>query len=320
MINQLEIVNKLKSAERVAIISHIYPDGDAVGSSLALYKALKSEGKTVDMFLCDGVPLIYSFLANTSEVRKIHNQEKYDVAVILDSGDIGRIGSCSSILNYSEFSINIDHHSTGTNFADINLVEPQASSTGEIIYRLIRMSGLDIDKEMAECLYVAISTDTGGFRYSNTTGIAMQVAADLINCGIDVSEISRRIFDVVSLSKVKLMGEAINSLEVYKGRIALMYINNSRISEIKAAPEDFDGIVNIARNIDGIEAAAFLVENEPQKIKVNLRSNNSSVDVAKIAQLFSGGGHKRAAGCKFEGVSLIDAKALISNELLKEFH
>jgi len=316
MVNQLEIINKMKAAERVAIISHIYPDGDAVGSSLALYHALKTDGKAVDVFLCDGIPSIYSFLPNADIVKKEYHQGNYDLAVVLDCGDIGRIGSCVSVLNLAKFKINIDHHSTGISFGDLSLIEPHASSTGEIIYRLIKMYGLDIDKEIAESLYVAIATDTGGFRYSNTTSISMQVAADLINCGIDVSDISRRIFDILSLSKVKLMGEAINSLEIHNEKLAIMSLNNQQIKSIDASSEDFDGIVNTARNINEIEVAVFFVEKEPNEIKVNLRSN-SCFDVGKIAKNFSGGGHKRAAGCNFSNVSLENAKSAIIAEILK---
>ncbi|MGE5329119.1 MAG: DHH family phosphoesterase [Deltaproteobacteria bacterium] len=315
MVNQLEIINKLKSAKRVAIISHVYPDGDAVGSSLALYKALRAYDKSVDVFFSDGVPSIYSFLPNSENVKKEYNQEVYDAAVVLDCGDVDRTGSYSAILASAKVKINIDHHSTGTPFGDINLVEPYASSTGEIIYRLIKMSGLDIDKEMAECLYVAIAADTGGFRFSNTTGIAMQVASDLINCGIDVSDISRRIFDVLSLAKVKLMGEAIHSLEIHREKIAVMYLNNEQVARINALPEDYDGIVNVGRSINGIEVAVFIVEKEPNEIKVNLRSN-TSFDVAEIAQKFNGGGHKRAAGCKFSKTTLEDAKKEIITEIL----
>ena len=315
MVNQLEIINKLKSAERVAIISHIYPDGDAVGSSLALYQALKKDGKSVDVFLCDGVPTIYSFLPNADQVKTKYEHGDYDIAVVLDTGDIDRIGSCTSVINSAKFKINIDHHSTGISFGDINMVEPYASSTGEIIYRLIKMYGLDIDKEIAECLYVSIATDTGGFRFSNTTGITMQIAADLINCGIDVSDISRKIFDIYSLAKVKLMGEAINSLEIHKEKVAVMCLTYNQIKKTEATSEDFDGIVNIARNINGIEVAVFIVEKEPDEIKVNLRSN-SSLDVADLAKKFSGGGHKKAAGCKFSGIPLEDAKTSIVNEIL----
>lgn len=316
MVSQLDIINKLKSAKRVAILSHIYPDGDAVGSSLALFKALLNDNKSVDLFLSDGVPTIYSFLPNARKVKQQCNPEAYDVVVVLDCGDIDRIGICASTINTAKFTINIDHHSTGTEFGDINLVEPHASSTGEIIYRLIKMYGLDIDKEMAECLYVAIAADTGGFRFSNTSGITMQVAADLINCGIDVSEISRRIFDVLSLAKVRLMGAAINSLEIHKKRIALMYLNNEQVVKTGALSEDFDGIVNVARNINGIEIAVFIVEKEPNEIKVNLRSN-SSYDVAEIAKIFSGGGHHKAAGCKLSDTTLEQAKTKILNEILK---
>ncbi len=317
MTDLMTIINKIKSADKIAIISHINPDGDAVGSSLALAIALRGIGKSVDVYLQDGVPGIYGFLHGSDTVLEEWNHSEYDIAVALDSGDLERLGRCVEVYNSSRIKINIDHHITNTKFGDYSYIETFASSAGEMVYRIIKMSGIDINKEAAECLYVSIATDTGGFRYSNTTSICMQVAADLINCEIDVSELSQKIFDTISLAKVKLMGSAIDSLEMAgEGKIAVMHVSYGQKESFGANLDDFDGIVNIARNINGVEAAAFLVEKSPNEIKVNFRSN-SYIDVSEIAKEFSGGGHKRAAGCTIISKSIDEAKSIIMERLLK---
>lgn len=315
MINQMKIINEIKSANRVAVISHINPDGDAAGSSLALSLALKKLGKEVDVYLHEGVPEVYSFLKDSETVLKKSKLKQYDAAVALDCGDLDRLGDFAAVFDSAKVKINIDHHITNSKFAEFNHVEEHASSTGEIIYRTIKMAGVEMDKDIAECLYIAVATDTGGFRYSNTSSICMQVAADLINYDIDVAEISRKVFDTVSYNKVRLMGMAIESLEMTAGgKIAIMSITSEQKESINAQSEDFDGIVNIGRSIAGVEASAFFLEKRKGEIKVNLRSN-SYVDLSEIVLKFSGGGHKRAAGCTINGASMDEAKNIIKKEL-----
>lgn len=316
MMNIMKIINEIKFANKIAIMSHIFPDGDAVGSCLALASALRENNRIVDVFLQDGVPEIYSFLPGANYVNTDINDTKYDLAIALDSGDLERLGTAAAIFNTAKVRINIDHHQTNTYFGDYNHVETIASSVGEIIYRIIKMSDIDINKDTADCLYVAIATDTGGFRFSNTTSTCMQVAADLINHGVDVSDISRRIFDIISLPKVRLIGAAIDSLELFSdGKIAVMCVSNQKREELNAKFEDFDGIVNFARNIPGVEAAVLLNEKKQNEIKINLRSN-SFIDVSVIADKYAGGGHKRAAGCTISGESIGSAKTKIVQELV----
>jgi len=314
------IYSLIKDANKIAIFSHISPDGDALGSSLGFSIAIKKLGKTADIYLQDEVPCTYMFLPKSETVLKKSCESmntNYDLAIALDAGDLERLGDCKELFLNTKTRINIDHHVTNTNFADYNYIEPHASSTGEIIYKIIKETSMNIDKNIAECLYVAIATDTGGFRYSNTSTFCMQAAAELINYKIDVSDISRRIFDMTSLTKVKLMGIAIDSLEIHgDGKIGLMVISNADMRRLKACNDDLDGIINIARNIIGIEAAALFIEKEIGKIKVNFRSN-SYVDVAAIAKKFNGGGHIRAAGGTIEGKTIDEAKKLVLQELLK---
>ncbi len=315
--NLKKIINRIVSSDKIAVVSHVSPDGDAVGSSLALAIALRNSGKTVDVYLEDGVPAVYSFLNASDTVLNEWPGEEYNLAIALDAGDLDRLGKSVQVFNSAQVRINIDHHITNTNFGQYNYVDINASSTGEVIYKLIGMLELELNKEIAECLYVAIATDTGGFRYGNTTSNSMLAAAQLLRHDIEVSEITRRIFELTTEKKVRLLGAAISSLEIAaEGRAALMYLSNEERERLGAVSEDFEGIVNIARNIAGVEVAAFLVERQPKEFKVNFRSN-SYVDVSEIAVRHGGGGHKRAAGCTITGIPLIEAMEKLKKELLE---
>lgn len=297
-----EIISVLKTSKEITVLPHVSVDGDGLGSSLALGIALKKLGKEAAIFLEEDIPYIYGFLPGKDLVEIYTGQTvESDVVMALDTGDLGRLGRRVEIFNRSRMTINIDHHNTNSGFAAYNFVQTSSSSVGEIIYQLIKMMGLDIDVDISTCLYVAIATDTGGFRYSNTTSVTHQIAADLINNGVNVAEISQKVFESTSLEKVKLMGNAINSLKILEdGKVALITLTKEMMKEAGAKEEDSDGMVNIGRNIRGVEVAVMLRQLDNGEIRVNLRSN-SYVDVSAIASMYSGGGHKRAAGCTVRG-------------------
>ncbi|NMA33053.1 MAG: bifunctional oligoribonuclease/PAP phosphatase NrnA [Clostridiaceae bacterium] len=292
-----KIAETMAKAGSIAILPHIAADGDAIGSSLALAIGLSGTGKDVRVLLEEKVPQIYSFLPGL-ELAGLFDADdrRYDLAVALDCGDLERLGSRRTLFEKASITVNIDHHPTNPGFAALDYTDPSCAASAEIIYALLGEMGIDPGNDEATCLYTAIASDTGGFRYSNTTPATHIIASELLIKGIDVADISRRIFDTVSPGKVRLAGEAINSLKLYEdGRIAVIYIPNEAMRRSGAADEDTDGIINIARNINGVEAAAMLREMENGDIRVNLRSN-SHVDVSAIASKYSGGGHTRAAG------------------------
>ncbi len=309
-----QIASALEGAKSIAIMPHVSADGDAIGSSLALAIALSNGQRKVKVFLEEDVPFIYSFLPG-KELAEVYRKsaDHYDTVVALDCGDTGRLGRRLEIFNDGRITINIDHHNTNSEFAFHNFVDIGASAVGEIIYQLIQMMGLDISKEMAACLYVAIATDTGGFRFSNTTALTHQITSDLVNRGIDVADISQRIFNSTTLGKIKLTGVAIESLEIMdNGKIAIISITNEEMEKSGAIDEDSDGLVNIARNINGVEVAAMIRQRDDGEIKVNLRAAGV-VDVSAIASLYKGGGHKKAAGYTIQS-TLEEAK----EKLLKD--
>lgn len=308
------IVSILQESDKIVILPHVSADGDAIGSSLALAMVLRKLGKKPKILLEEEIPYIYGFLPGREMAEVfVSGHDLFDAAVALDTGDLGRLGSRLSVFENAAVTVNIDHHNTNTEFGFHNYISTGSSAVGEIVYRMIKMMGLAPDADIATCLYVAIATDTGGFRYSNTTALTHQIVSELLNSGVKVAEVSQRIFDSSSYEKVKLTGVAISRLELLeKGKIAIMALDHDLIKATGASEEDCDGIINVARNIRGVEVAAMLRQWDNGEIKVNLRSA-SYVDVSAVAGLYKGGGHKRAAGY-ITGGSLEDAK----NKLLKD--
>lgn len=292
-----KIADAISKSDNIALLPHVAADGDALGSSFALALAISGRGKKVRVLLEEEIPYVYSFLPGADLASVYEKRENpFDTVIAIDCGDVGRLGKRADVFDGARITANIDHHPTNTGFAVHCYIDTAAAATGEIIYKLLGIMGLKLDKNIATSLYVAITTDTGGFRYSNTTPHTHELAADLLRAGVDVAEVTQRVFDATSYEKVKLTSEAINTLELYEsGRIAVMAVPGDLIRKTGAKDEDFDGIINVARNIRGVEVAAMLRQWDNGEIKVNLRSN-STFDVSAIASMYKGGGHKKAAG------------------------
>lgn len=312
-----KIISKIKESSKIAIMSHIMPDGDNVGSSLALYNALIKSGKDVRLILDDEIPKIYRFLMNSDKAERPGRYESFDVVIVLDCGDAKRLGKSILYLE-NNFVINIDHHISNDEFGNLNMVDANAAATAEIIYQIIKIIGIEMDKDISECLYAAIVTDTGQFQYSNTTSITHQIAGDLINNGVNVSYMFERIYQNSSKEKVMLMKSALGTLEFHHDdRVSSISLTLEQMRAINAKDEDTDGLVNLARDIECVETAIFFKELEPGKIKVGLRSKKS-VDVASVAQKFDGGGHVRAAGCTVSG-TINEVKEKVIAAVIEEF-
>ncbi len=312
-----KIISKIKESNKIAIMSHIMPDGDNVGSSLALYGALKKAGKEVRFILDDEIPKVYKFLNNSDKVEKPGENEHFDIVIALDCGDASRLGKSRLYLE-ENFVINIDHHISNDEFGNLNMVDSTASATGEIVYQIIKILGIPMDKDISECLYTAIVTDTGQFQYSSTTSITHQIAGELINNGVNVSLMFERIYQNSSKEKVMLMKTALDTLEFFHNdSISCITLTMKQMEEINAADVDSDGIINLARDIECVEAAIFLKELEQEKIKVGLRSKKV-IDMAAVALRFGGGGHVRAAGCTLHG-TIEEVKQKVLEAIIEEF-
>ncbi len=310
-----ELIKAIERAECVAIFPHISADGDAIGSSLALALALKKTGKKVIVYMEESIPDTFKFLPSIELAGFIsENDEVMGLNIALDTGDTGRLGTRAELFFKAPVTINIDHHITNTKFAQYNHVDALSASTGELIFLLLKEMNCEIDKDMAKCLYTAILTDTGGFKYGNTTADTHRVAAELISTGIEVADISQKIFDNTTFVKLKLTQKAIEVLELYENDLlSVTVITQDILHSTGAKDEDCDGLVNIGRSIEGVEVSVLIKEKSANEIRVNLRSK-TYVDVSEIAASFGGGGHKRAAGCTIKG-SIADVKKQLINNV-----
>ena len=296
-----KVAEHLLNARNIVILPHISVDGDALGASLALGLALKNMNKQVDVLIEEEVPSNLDFLPGF-ELIKQNSQKTYDVALNIDNGDIARLGLREPYFQNAQIKLSIDHHATNHVEADYSYVDIKASATGEIVYDLILtyLKG-SLNKDIALCLYTAIVTDTGGFRYTNTTPRTLEISADLLRFDLDFSNVMKKVFDMVSHTKLNLMKQTMNSLRLIEdGKLAVSYLTYEDIQKYSARSDDFEGLVNIGRNLEGVEVSIFLREDTKEHFKGSLRSNNY-VDVAFIAEKFNGGGHKRAAGFNIDG-------------------
>lgn len=276
------------------IVSHITPDGDAIGSLLAMTLALEKIGKKVFPIIRDKLPKKYSFLPGFDKISE-QLPGKCDVAICLDCGDKERLGFNKDIKSISNLVLNIDHHKSNSFFGDLNFVFPNASSVGEIIYFFIS-SFTEIDLNIANCIYTSIITDTGSIGYSNTNSTSLRVLAKLVEIGVKPDYIRRKVFDIKTLEYLKLLKLTLDTLEILNnGKVACLYITDHIMKKSNAKDEDTDGIINYARDLEDVEVAVLFKERKDNTIKVGLRSNEW-VDVSIIAKSFGGGGHARASG------------------------
>lgn len=287
------------------LLEHQKPDGDCIGSGLALVQALQSLGKQALLVSHDPHPAVYDFLPG----KEFHTRAQYiepedfhaDVAIFIDCTDPSRAGKGLDLAGDSVW-VNIDHHVSNSGFGDVSLVCPQAAATGEIIYRLLGTLDVPITKEIATCLYVAIATDTGGFRYQNTTRATFEIAGALTGYGANPWELAELIFETRSVSSVLLLGKALNTLRVSRGgKLATVAVTRDMMAQAGASPDETEGIVSYPRSISGVEVSLFFREMEDGSgFHVSLRSR-SKIDVSMIAVRLGGGGHPRAAGALVAG-------------------
>ncbi len=291
------ILQVLRSGERFLVCSHSRPDGDAVGSILAMGMLLQQMGKRADLVTADRVPVIYRSLPQAGSIHtalRVHGP--YDAAILLECDGLGR----TRLRGLDEFFIiNIDHHASGRPWANLNWIDREASSVGELVYRLVKAAEVTVTPEMASCLYATVLTDTGGFCYGSTRASTFALARDLVEAGANPIRIAQDVYFSAATSKMLLLGAALGNLH-REGRLAWLWVTHDDMVRTCASEEDCEGIVNYALSIAGIEAAAFLRELPERRIRLSLRSKGK-VNVAAIAERLGGGGHENAAGCTLEG-------------------
>lgn len=287
-----EVVDAVRSRQRWVVTSHARPDGDAVGSVLGCVQILRAMGKQADAYLGDGVPFIYRSLPRAAEVRSGPvNRAHYDGVVVLECDCLDRteLAGLAGL-----FSINLDHHATFNEFADINYVVPAAAAAAEIVYRLAVGAGVAITPEIATTLYTAMLTDTGSFCYSSTSAQTFALARELVLAGAVPAAIAQQVYFSNPISKMRLLGRALSHLHC-EAPISWMHVSLADMRASHATGEDCEGLVNWALGIHGVEATAFFREIPGSRYQVSLRSKGR-IDVGRIAQVFGGGGHCCASG------------------------
>lgn len=315
-----DILNEINKSKKIAISFHISPDGDSLGSSLALCQGLKKLGKDAYIISKEKPPYNLAFLPSSEIIdgKTTKVLPLTDLVIILDCGDTARINGDLDIQNRDYTLIQMDHHLTNELYGDLNYVDTNLAAMAEIVYQMLNILGVQIDKNIAACLYASIISDTGSFKYPSTTSITHAIAGHLINSGIDFSSIHRHIFDNKPYRKIKFTGRAIDNLRL---------VLNNKVAVLKLALEDFNeyqidtstdtsDIVNIGLDIDTVIVSALIKENN-DNIKVSLRSK-SYVDVRKIAENFGGGGHAKAAGFDIKGVPMTEVENMVIKEIAKE--
>lgn len=314
-----EAISVLNTHSNICITSHVNPDGDSVGSVLALGIALKkNEYKNITIVIPDEIPKNLAFLPGINLIQKEIHVEKIDLLIALDCGDKNRIGISKSLLESADIIINIDHHITNTNFGDINIVNPDSSSTGELVYKLLKLMNAELNKDIAMSLYVAISTDTGSFRYDNTTSATHMIASKLLDLGIDINYININLYQSRSIEKTNLLIKSLDTLELLRnGKIAIAIVTRKMLKYCNATISEADYIIDFIRDIDNVEVACVLKEIDDNTIKIGFRSKND-IDVSLIARAFNGGGHAKASGCTLYS-SIEEGKKLVLQEIDKAF-
>ena len=319
----IELKEILKGKRKVALGGHVRPDGDCVGSCMGLYLYLKEEYPQIDTDVyLEPVPESYRMIAGTDEVKsEIAAQEPYDLFICLDCGDEQRLGFSAPLFDAAKETLCIDHHVSNDAFADSNYIVPDASSTSELVYRLLDEE--KITKPVAEALYMGIVHDTGVFQYSCTSPETMEIAASLMRKGINGSEIIDKTYYEKTYIQNQILGRALlESMLIMDKQCIVSVIRQRSMEFFQAEPSDLEGIVSQLRQTKGVEVAIFLHEMQPQLFKVSLRSKGK-VDVSEIAKYFGGGGHVRAAGVTMKGsshdvINNITGRIALQMKMMKE--
>jgi len=292
-----EILGVINKGERFLVVSHTRPDGDAVGSVLAFGEVISQLGKQADLVTADRIPPVYRKLPGAERLRIAARVEgPYDAVILLECDGLERAG-LKGLEQF--FLINIDHHITAQPYAQLNWIDCEAVSVGEMVYRFAQAAGARITPAMATCLYTTVLTDTGGFCYGSLRAPTFTLASELVRAGADAENIARAIYFSTPLPKVRLMAAALGTLEC-QDQIAWLWITDNDMERTHANDEDTEGIVNVAIGIAGIEAAVFLRGLSDGAVRISLRGKGK-VNVAAIAERLGGGGHENSAGCTLEG-------------------
>ncbi|WP_195987776.1 bifunctional oligoribonuclease/PAP phosphatase NrnA [Clostridium sp. D53t1_180928_C8] len=318
-----QIAKFILEGKKIGITYHVSPDGDAVGSVLALFNALKSLNKDCYILSKDTLSDNLKFLKGSDEVTGeiIEPDDETDIVVVLDCGNLERVSA--NLKQFTGTIVNIDHHLSNDKYGDINYIDSNAAATAEIVFELLNLMGINFDeansviKDIGTCMYTSIVTDTGGYRHSNVTERTHKISAALKKIGVDNTFIYQSLFDNKDFSRIKLIGKALSNMQlILNGKVALLELDKAFTEDLGIDIGDTSDIISYGLQIKGVEVTLLLKEVE-DGVKASLRAK-SYVDVRKIAEVFDGGGHIRASGIKIKNMSMEEAKYEILNEIQKE--
>jgi phosphoesterase RecJ-like protein len=307
------ILEIIRGHETFCIVGHVRPDGDCIGSQLGLALALRAEGKKVTVWNQDVVPQKYKFLNPEGGLGKPHRGEKFDCVIATDCASFERLGKVGECIADRKIFINIDHHESNTRYADVNWVSPREPSSGELIFRLLKVARWPITKPIADLLFTAISTDTGSFQYASTRPGAFHAAAELVTRGADLAKICNEVYQSYPVSRAKLLKHVYSKFRLTDhDRIAWFWLKQKDFTRTGAESDDTEGLIDHIRAIEPVVVACVFEEVEPELTRISLRSKSARVNVNEIAAQFGGGGHPAAAGARIAGTPLAVQRKVIA--------
>jgi phosphoesterase RecJ-like protein len=307
------ILAGVRSCETICIVGHVRPDGDCIGSQLGLSLALLNEGKKVWCWNQDPIPQKLAFLDPKKLMQPPEPGHRFDCVVATDSASLERLGTVGECIKERNLFINIDHHKSNTRFADINWVSPKEPSTGELIFRMLKVANWPIVPAISDCLFTAVSTDTGSFQYPTTRPATYHVAGELVKRGANLAKICHEVYQSYPLSRVRLLKLLYNRFRLaHQNQIAYFWLKKEDFTRSGADPADAEGLIDHIRAIEPVVVACVFEEIEPELTRVSLRSKDESVDVNEIAKQFGGGGHKAAAGARIPGSPLSAQRRVVA--------
>lgn len=317
-----QLYSRIQQCSTIAVTSHFRPDGDAVGSTLALGLALQAMGKKVYLWNEDGVPARYAFLEGAELIEPLPQEVPADLEMLIcvDTGDWKRLGDRTQV-QLADFPliVNIDHHGSNSRYGHMQVIEPETAACAFVLFKMLKAWGISLSKAMADALYVGISTDTGSFQYGSTTPEVMHAAAELLEAGVDVADVNRRVYQEVPYTSLLMQREVLNHMVVEAdGMLAHYSMPAGRKAELAVSLEDTKDLVDVVRVLQGVRVAAIFEDLEDGRIRVSLRSKDPGISVAAIAEQFGGGGHAMASGIRMRG-GLEHCREQVLEAIRKEF-
>jgi bifunctional oligoribonuclease and PAP phosphatase NrnA len=314
------LLEVIRGSQTFCVASHIRPDGDSIGSQLGLTLALKNQGKKVVCWNVDAVPNKLRFLDPGRLVQPPAPGQKFDCVISVDVASAERLGRTVDCIQDRKVFLNIDHHPSNTRFADINWISSREPSTGELIFRLIKAANWPLTPAIADCLFTAVSTDTGSFQYPSTRPSTYAVAGELVKRGANLANICNEVYQSYPLSRVRLLQRVLNHFKLTdNNRIAYFWLRPEDFSRTGAEAGDSEGLIDHLRAIEPVVVACLFEEVEPELVRISLRSKSDEVDVNAIACQFNGGGHRAAAGARIPGRPLSVQRRVVA-ALKKALH